>query len=232
MSGEDQDRYRPNHPLATTHDWVGRWVPRAPKGVVNTAAAPEPSPPAKTVTAPYILDAVPMAVPYMFSTYQEAAARTLRQDVHTREYLLANMAIGLAGETGEVCEPIKKHLYHGKPLDVAHVALEIGDCLWYLNGLCKVLGITLAECAQGNVAKLLARHPTNNILDTAKAEAGVTLQVALDSPEPSWLDHVSPRHAPPVVSKQPEPYSASGWVNRDNALPPGWRESRERPDPL
>jgi NTP pyrophosphatase (non-canonical NTP hydrolase) len=106
---------------------------------------------------------------YTFLDYKVAAERTLRRDLHTQEYLLANMAIGLAGETGEVCEPIKKHLYHGKPLDATHLALEIGDCLWYLNGLATILGTTLGECAKGNIAKLVARHPTNDVRDRNRA---------------------------------------------------------------
>jgi len=45
------------------------------------------------------------------SEYQELAARTLGRD-RTHEEQLANAALGLTGEAGEVAEVIKKHLFH------------------------------------------------------------------------------------------------------------------------
>lgn len=40
---------------------------------------------------------------------------------------------GLDGESGEVVELVKKHLFHGKPIQPAVFYLELGDVLWYLN---------------------------------------------------------------------------------------------------
>jgi NTP pyrophosphatase (non-canonical NTP hydrolase) len=41
-------------------------------------------------------------------------------------------AMGLAGEAGEVCDLLKKHLLHGKELDRDELNKELGDVLWYL----------------------------------------------------------------------------------------------------
>lgn len=64
------------------------------------------------------------------STYQELAKRTATHpDPNADMYEL--MALGLIGETGEVVDLIKKHKFHGVPMDVEKLKKEVGDCLWY-----------------------------------------------------------------------------------------------------
>lgn len=41
------------------------------------------------------------------------------------------VALGIAGETGEVCDLVKKHIGHGHPLDKSKLVKELGDLLWY-----------------------------------------------------------------------------------------------------
>lgn len=90
--------------------------------------------------------------------YQELAARTLGRD-RTHEQQLANAALGLTGEAGEVAEVIKKHLFHATPLDQEALVKELGDCLWYLGALATVLGLSLDDIAQRNIDKLRRRYP-------------------------------------------------------------------------
>ncbi len=90
--------------------------------------------------------------------YQQLAARTLGRD-RTHEQQLANAALGLTGESGEVAEVIKKHLFHATPLDQDALAKELGDCLWYIGAFATVLGLSLDEIAQRNVDKLRKRYP-------------------------------------------------------------------------
>lgn len=72
---------------------------------------------------------------------------------------------GLMGELGEVCEPLKKHFYHGMPIDIVHIQKEIGDVLWYLTRLNSYLesysktGITMGDVAAYNLEKLRKRYP-------------------------------------------------------------------------
>lgn len=90
--------------------------------------------------------------------YQALAARTLNS-TQTAEQRLANGALGLTGEAGEVAEHVKKHLFHATPLDRDAVAKELGDCLWYLASLATSLDLSLADVAALNVAKLQRRYP-------------------------------------------------------------------------
>ena len=90
--------------------------------------------------------------------YQELAARTLGRD-RTHEQQLANAALGLTGEAGEVAEVIKKHLFHATPLDQEALVKELGDCLWYLGAFATVLGLSLDDIAQRNIDKLRRRYP-------------------------------------------------------------------------
>jgi len=90
--------------------------------------------------------------------YQALALRTAghRQDV---QKTLTNTALGLAGESGEVADIIKKTFYHGHPLDREALHEELGDVLWYLAVMADALGYDLDEIAQTNVDKLRTRYP-------------------------------------------------------------------------
>jgi len=90
--------------------------------------------------------------------YQELAARTLGRD-RTHEQQLANAALGLAGEAGEVADVIKKHLFHATPLDQQALVKELGDCLWYIGAFATVLGLSMDDIAQRNIEKLRQRYP-------------------------------------------------------------------------
>ncbi len=93
-----------------------------------------------------------------FDEYQEAARRTLSVTLDERERL-AMTALGLVGEAGECSEAIKKHLFHGHPLDQAVIAKELGDVLWYIAMLADACGLSLSSIAAQNIAKLQARYP-------------------------------------------------------------------------
>ena len=76
-------------------------------------------------------------------------------------------ALGLAGESGEVCEKIKKCIRDDNgivtPERRALLAKELGDVLWYIAALSTELGLSLEEIASGNLAKLAARKANNRI---------------------------------------------------------------------
>lgn len=94
-----------------------------------------------------------------FSEYQADARRTLTIDPERLPHLLAVMGLGLAGESGEVIEHIKKHLGHGHDLDRLKVRKELGDVLWYVAAIASLCGLDLDDIAQGNIDKLKVRYP-------------------------------------------------------------------------
>lgn len=91
------------------------------------------------------------------SRYQALAQRTSNsKNMHDA---VINGCLGLAGETGEVCDLLKKHLYQGHPLDTEKMLEELGDVLWYVAETAAGLGVDLWLIAQMNIAKLEARYP-------------------------------------------------------------------------
>jgi NTP pyrophosphatase (non-canonical NTP hydrolase) len=93
-----------------------------------------------------------------FNEYQYLATLTWNKEPND-EMRLANAALGLAGESGEVLEPIKKHLFHNKPLDNANLSKELGDVLYYVAILAAERGLDLNTVARNNYLKLKARYP-------------------------------------------------------------------------
>jgi len=69
--------------------------------------------------------------------------------------------LGLAGESGEVVDLMKKHLMHGKPEREIRQKLvhELGDVLWYYQLMLDTMGVTWDEVIAGNLDKLRARYP-------------------------------------------------------------------------
>jgi NTP pyrophosphatase (non-canonical NTP hydrolase) len=95
--------------------------------------------------------------------YQKAAARTLIDapgfDISNTEQMIIWTALGLAGETGEVVELAKKGIFHQHGIDKERFKKELGDCLWYIAGLCTKLGLSLEDVMQDNIQKLMVRYP-------------------------------------------------------------------------
>ena len=91
--------------------------------------------------------------------YQELALRTLNPEVNSYKDKLINGTLGLAGESGEFAELVKKHLFHGHELDKEKARSELGDIMWYFSLLCHALGIDPESVLEKNILKLKARYP-------------------------------------------------------------------------
>ncbi len=103
-----------------------------------------------------------------FAFYQNKANRTMGDGG------LGMAALGLAGETGEVVEMVKKHLFHGKELDREKLGKELGDVLWYLAAAAQVANLDLAQIASDNIEKLEKRYPSG--FNHVDSEARVDLR--------------------------------------------------------
>jgi len=76
--------------------------------------------------------------------------------------LLLTASVGLASESGEFSEIVKKVIFQGKELNVDvryHMLRELGDICWYLANAANALGADLEEIVKMNVAKLESRYP-------------------------------------------------------------------------
>lgn len=71
---------------------------------------------------------------------------------------LSIMALGLAGETGEVIEPIKKEIRGDGPLDRGKLKLELGDVLHYLCRIARHYQIDMRDVMISNIEKIEARR--------------------------------------------------------------------------
>lgn len=76
---------------------------------------------------------------------------------------LANWGLGIAGESGEVVDCLKKSLFHGKGFDnLDPIKKELGDLLWYIFALTDELGLDVEDIMEANIEKLNMRHEGNS----------------------------------------------------------------------
>lgn len=106
-----------------------------------------------------------------FKKYQERTLDTLITDKtkdllkNDKALLIARLALGVAGEGGEVAEKVKKYLRgdSAKVFLKADLKKEIGDVLWYCSALAYVMDLDLGEIASNNLIKLKKRKEKNKI---------------------------------------------------------------------
>lgn len=96
------------------------------------------------------------------NTYQMEALKTA---IYPQDYAILYPTLGLAGESGEVAEKVKK-LIRDDNFNISHekkeeLKKELGDVLWYIATLSADLGLTLQEVAETNIAKLKSRQERN-----------------------------------------------------------------------
>jgi len=74
------------------------------------------------------------------------------------------MALGIAGEAGEVTDIIKKTIIYNRELPRDKLIEEIGDLKFYIEGLKQYYQISNNEVIRANLTKLLtgknARYPS------------------------------------------------------------------------
>lgn len=94
-----------------------------------------------------------------FEEYQKQSRGTARYPVVGQSFIYP--ALGLAGETGEVLEKLKKIVRDeaGKVSDEKRVEItkELGDVMWYVSQIAFELGVSLEDVARMNLEKLKSR---------------------------------------------------------------------------
>jgi NTP pyrophosphatase (non-canonical NTP hydrolase) len=90
--------------------------------------------------------------------YQRKSRRTMAPNQDA--LAISNYAMGLAGESGEVVDLLKKWVHHGHTLDRDKLVKELGDVMWYVAAIATCCDdISLTEVCQKNIDKLMARYP-------------------------------------------------------------------------
>ena len=75
---------------------------------------------------------------------------------------LLTAGVGLAAESGEFLEIVKKMVFQGKPWNDdnrEHLIIELGDVMWYVAQACMALDVPFDDVIRGNVKKLEKRYP-------------------------------------------------------------------------
>ena len=75
---------------------------------------------------------------------------------------LTTAGVGLAAESGEFLEIVKKMVFQGKPWNDdnrEHLIIELGDVMWYVAQACMALDIPFDDVIVRNVEKLEKRYP-------------------------------------------------------------------------
>jgi|TARA_B100001113_G_scaffold275573_1_gene230153 NTP pyrophosphatase (non-canonical NTP hydrolase) len=75
---------------------------------------------------------------------------------------LTTAGVGLAAESGEFLEIVKKMVFQGKPWNEDnrdHLIIELGDVMWYVAQACMALEIDFEDVIEGNIKKLEKRYP-------------------------------------------------------------------------
>lgn len=93
-----------------------------------------------------------------FKEYQKLAQRTANKQQTSLERLMI-AGLGLAGESGEVAEIIKKYAGHGHEMSVDSLINELGDVMWYIQEIASIFNIPLEHIADVNIEKLKMRYP-------------------------------------------------------------------------
>ncbi len=100
-----------------------------------------------------------------FKEYQELAKTTATYPNIGNNYVYPTL--GLAGETGEVAEKIKKIIRDNNGIidseKKEEIAKELGDVLWYLAQLGTELKLDFNYIAEKNLEKLKSRQERNHL---------------------------------------------------------------------
>ena len=107
-----------------------------------------------------VQETLPHVVDNDADVYQKNVMRYAPSDfAHGSQRGFVYGVIGLCGEAGEASELVKKNAFHGHTLDYKHLAIELGDVLWYLSYTAYGLGYSLSQIMEINQEKLAKRYP-------------------------------------------------------------------------
>jgi NTP pyrophosphatase (non-canonical NTP hydrolase) len=77
---------------------------------------------------------------------------------------LLHGTMGIANESGELADAVKRHVFYGAPMDWTNVEEELGDLLWFISLCITSLrkaghAVSFESIMRKNIAKLAKRFP-------------------------------------------------------------------------
>ena len=101
-------------------------------------------------------------------TLNEYQVKALSTAIFPRDNEIPYLALALCGEVGEVADKVKKVIRDkaenfNDPETRLEIAMEVGDCLWYLANLASSLGLSLNEIALMNIDKINRRKKNGTL---------------------------------------------------------------------
>lgn len=104
-------------------------------------------------------------------TNMQSRAAALMKPMESDAMDLAHIALGIAGEAGEVADAIKKAIIYNKELDLENIVEELGDLKFYIAALQNKLVISSSTIDNYNANKLAKRYPEGYTDAAAQARA-------------------------------------------------------------
>ena len=91
-----------------------------------------------------------------FKEYTKNAMRSCNLEGQDK---LVHGALGLCGESAEVADIVKKHIYQGHDININHLIEELGDVMWSVAEICDELHLDFNEILIKNNDKTKRRYP-------------------------------------------------------------------------
>lgn len=112
-----------------------------------------------------------------FASYQKDAAQTIHGKFRDQSDQIASM-LGLASETGSILDSYKRYLRDAIDLNLNRefLRVELGDLLWYVAVVATACGLSMAQIANANLARVRARYKRKFPSKTADIGCRVPLQ--------------------------------------------------------
>lgn len=113
--------------------------------------------------------------------FTQAVKRTAKsmptQEMDGQTLNVLHWCLGIAGEAGELIDPIKKHIFYDKPLDMKNTQEELGDLLYYIFALIDELGLDPEYIMSDVIYKLQLRYPEGYSDEAAQLRADKQMEL-------------------------------------------------------
>jgi NTP pyrophosphatase (non-canonical NTP hydrolase) len=91
------------------------------------------------------------------TSFQKECLRTWDTSRDSKEQMV-EVIFGIIGEAGELVDELKKHMFHGHPLNPKTISLELGDLLYYTNMLASLINLSMYDVVEDNIHKRNVRY--------------------------------------------------------------------------